>query len=73
MNSTAMIGVILIVLGVAGFAVGHIDFTTREKVVDLGPVEVNADKKHSIAIPDVAAAIALLAGAGLVLAGQKRA
>ncbi len=73
MNSTAMIGVILIVLGVVGFAVGHIDFTTREKVVDLGPVEVNADKKHSIAIPDVAAAIALLAGAGLVLAGQKRA
>lgn len=73
MKSTALIGVILIVLGVVGFAVGHIDFTTREKVIDLGPVEVNADKKHSIAIPDVAAAIALLAGFGLLLAGQKRA
>lgn len=73
MKSTALIGVILIVLGVVGFAVGHIDFTTREKVVDLGPIEVNADKKHSIAIPDVAAVLALLAGVGLVLAGQKRA
>lgn len=73
MKSTALIGVILIVLGVVGFAVGHIDFTTREKVVDLGPIEVNADKKHSIDIPDIAAALALLAGVGLVLAGQKRA
>lgn len=73
MKSTALIGVILIVLGVIGFAAGHIDYTTREKVIDLGPVEVNADKKHRIAIPDVAAAIALIAGIGLVLAGQKRA
>ena len=73
MKSTALIGVILIVIGLAGFAIGHIDFTTREKVIDLGPVEVNADKKHTIAIPDVAAAIALIAGVGLVLAGQKRA
>lgn len=73
MKSTALIGVILIVLGVVGFAVGHIDFTTREKVIDLGPVEVTADKKRSIAIPDIAAAIALLAGLGLVFAGQKRA
>jgi hypothetical protein len=73
MKSTALIGVILIVLGVVGFAFGHIDFTTKERVVDFGPVHVDADKKHTIAIPDIAAAIALIAGVGLVLAGQKRA
>lgn len=73
MKSPALIGVILIVLGVIGFAAGHIDYTTREKVIDLGPVEVSAHKKHRIAIPDVTAAIALIAGVGLVLAGQKRA
>ena len=72
MKSTALIGVILIALGIVGFAVGHIGYTTREKVIDLGPIEVNADKKHTIAIPDIAAAIALLAGIGLLLAGQKR-
>ena len=73
MKSTALIGVILIALGVVGFAVGHIDFTTREKVIDLGPIEVTADKKRSVAIPDIAAAIALIAGIGLLVAGQKRA
>lgn len=72
-ESTSLIGVFLIVLGLVGFAVGHIDFTAREKVIDLGPVEATADKKRSIAIPDVAAATALLAGLGLVLAGQRRA
>jgi hypothetical protein len=71
MKSTALIGAILIALGVVGFAVGHIGFTTREKVVDFGPIQVSADKEHSIAIPDIAAAIALLAGLGLVLAGRK--
>lgn len=73
MKSAALIGVIPIALGVVGFAVGHIDFTTREKVIDLGPIEVMADKTRSVPIPDIAAAIALIAGIGLLVAGQKRA
>ncbi|MBX7199525.1 MAG: hypothetical protein K1X51_09120 [Rhodospirillaceae bacterium] len=35
-----------------GFAAGRIDHTIRGKVIDLGPAEVNADKKHRIAISD---------------------
>lgn len=71
MKTTALVGIILIVIGVVGFAVGHISYTTKEKALDLGPIEVTADKKHNIAIPDVAAALALIAGVGLVLAGSR--
>ncbi len=71
MKGTALAGVVLIVIGVVGFAFGHISYTTKEKAIDLGPIEVMADKKHNIAIPDIAAALALIAGVGLVLAGAR--
>jgi hypothetical protein len=73
MKGIAGIGIALIILGVVGFAVGHIDFTTKEKVVDIGPLEITADKKHDIAIPDIAAGIALAAGLPLVFVGARKA
>ena len=45
-----LIGVILIVLGLLGLAVGGFSYTTRERVVDIGPVKVDADKQHSVPI-----------------------
>lgn len=73
MKSTALIGVILIVLGVIGLVAGHIDIITQKKVIDLGPIQVSQDEHHNLPIPDIAAVIALLAGAGLLFAGNKRA
>ena len=73
MKSTAIIGVILIALGVIGLAFGHIDFATKKRVLDLGPIQVDQTEHHNLPIPDIAAVIALLAGAGLLFAGTKRA
>jgi hypothetical protein len=73
MKGTAIAGIVLIVLGLGAFAMGGFSFTTKDKVVDLGPVEVTADKKHSIAIPQVAAAVAFAAGIVLVIAGTRKA
>lgn len=64
-------GVILIVLGLIGLLWGGITYTTREKVVDLGPVEATREKKHSIPVPPVAGALALLAGIGFVVAARR--
>ena len=73
MKGISIVGIALIVLGIAGFAVGHISYTTKEKVIDLGPIEATAEKKHNVAIPDIAAALALAAGVALVFAGTKKA
>jgi hypothetical protein len=73
MKSTAIIGVILIALGVIGLVAGHLDIVTQKKVIDVGPIQVSKDEHHNLPIPDIAAVIALLAGAGLVFAGSKRA
>jgi len=61
------IGVILIILGVCSFAWGGFSYVTREKVVDLGPIEATAEKKHTVPITPLAGGIAVAAGIALLL------
>ncbi|NNF02845.1 MAG: DUF3185 domain-containing protein [Rhodothermales bacterium] len=65
------IGIILIVLGSIGFIVDNATYTESETVVDIGEVELSAEKQESIRIAPVAAGIAVIAGIGLVLVGVK--
>jgi hypothetical protein len=73
MKGISAIGIVLIIVGIIGFAVGRFSFTTEEKVLDIGPIEASVDKKHDIAIPDVAAGLALVAGVLLVVVGMRKA
>jgi uncharacterized membrane protein YidH (DUF202 family) len=66
-----LIGIVLIVFGVLALAMGGFNYTTRERVVDLGPVKVDADKQHSVPITPIAGIAAVAAGVALVLVGGK--
>ena len=72
MKPLALVGVVLIVLGLAGLALGHFSFTTQKKVVDVGPVTASVSEEHNIAIPDIAGVAAVIAGAVMVVMGQRR-
>jgi uncharacterized membrane protein YidH (DUF202 family) len=65
-------GIVLIVLGVLALALGGFSFTTRERVVDLGPLKVDADKQHSLPIAPIAGVAALVGGIVLVVVGGKK-
>ncbi|MDD8025690.1 MAG: DUF3185 domain-containing protein [Acidobacteriota bacterium] len=67
-----LIGIVLIVLGVLALAYGGIQYTSREKVVDLGPLQVTATKKKNIPLPPIAGGIALVTGIVLVVADRKK-
>jgi uncharacterized membrane protein YidH (DUF202 family) len=66
-----IIGIVLIVFGVLALALGGINYTTRERVVDLGPLKVDADKEHSVPIAPIAGVAALVGGIALVVVGGK--
>lgn len=66
------VGILLIIVGVIGLAVGGINYTRREKVIDIGPIEATAEKRERIPLPPVAGGLALAAGVVLLLAGNKR-
>jgi hypothetical protein len=72
MKPGTIIGIILIVIGVAGFALGGFSFTKKEKVLDVGPIEATADDKKSVPIPPLVAGIALVTGVVLVVASARR-
>jgi len=66
-----IIGICLIVVGVLALAFGGFSYTTRERVVDLGPLKVDADKQHSLPIAPIAGVAALVGGIVMVMAGAK--
>lgn len=72
MKPATILGLILVIIGVVGFALGGFSFTHKEKVLDVGPIEASADKKESVAIPPVLAGLALVSGVVLLVAGARR-
>jgi hypothetical protein len=72
MKTNTLTGVILIVIGIIAFAYQGITYTTREKVVDLGPIEVTADKTKTLPLSPIVGGIALVGGIVLLVVGNKK-
>lgn len=62
-----LLGIVLVVLGLAGLAYGGLSWTRTTKVIDAGPLEVSADKHESLPIPPVAGGLLLVAGVVLLV------
>ena len=73
MRGLALVGVLLVVLGIAGLAVRGFTYTTQEKVVDLGPIHATADKEHNVYIYPAAGIAAILIGGALIVFGRRKA
>jgi len=72
MKTNSLIGIILIVIGIVALAYQGITYTTREKVVDLGPIQVTADKTKTFPLPPILGGIALVGGIVLLVMGNKK-
>jgi hypothetical protein len=72
MRTNTLIAVILIAVGIVAFAYQGISYTTREKVVDLGPIQLSADKKRTLPLPPIVGAIALVGGIALLVMSRKK-
>jgi hypothetical protein len=53
-----LVGVALIILGVLALAYQGITYTTREKIVDLGPLKASVDKEKRIPLPPILGVLA---------------
>jgi uncharacterized membrane protein len=72
MNILKIVGIILIVVGIVALIFQGITYTTREKVIDLGPIHATAEKKKTIPLPPVLGGIALVGGIVLLVVGGKK-
>jgi len=72
MKTYTLVGIILIVIGIIAFAYQGITYTTREKVVDIGPIQMSAEKEKTIPLPPILGGIALVGGIVLLVVGNKK-
>ena len=66
-----LIGILLIVFGVVALAVGGINYTKREKVLDIGPLEATTETRKTIPLSPIAGIAAIVGGVVLVASGKK--
>jgi hypothetical protein len=72
MKPALIIGIILIALSIVSFGYQGITYTSREKVVDIGPLQATAEKEKTIPLPPIFGAIALIGGIVLVIVGSRK-
>jgi hypothetical protein len=71
-SGVLIIAIVLIAIGVVSLAYQGITYTTREKVLDLGPIKATADKQRTIPLPPILGGLALAGGVVLLVVGARR-
>ena len=71
-NPITLVGIALILLGIVAFAYQGITYTSREKIIDIGPIQATAETKKTIPLSPVLGGLALVAGIVLVVVGAKK-
>jgi len=72
MNPITLVGIALIVLGIVAFAYQGITYTSRETVIDIGPIKATADTQKTIPLPPILGGLILVAGVALVVVGNRK-
>jgi hypothetical protein len=67
-----IVGILLIVLGIIGFALGGVSFTHEKQDAKVGPVEISHKSTDTVPIPPILSGVALVGGIALVVVGAKR-
>jgi uncharacterized membrane protein HdeD (DUF308 family) len=67
MKPMAIAGVVLIVLGLVALAYGGITYTSRETVIDLGPLHATADTEKTLPFPPFAGVLGVIGGVALLV------
>jgi uncharacterized membrane protein len=71
-NPITLVGIALILLGIVAFAYQGITYTSREKIIDIGPFHATAETQKSIPLSPLLGGLALVGGIVLVVVGAKK-
>jgi len=72
MKSISVAGLVLIALGLAALIYQGVSYTTRETVLDLGPLHATAERQKRFPLPPVVGVIAVAGGVALMVAGARK-
>jgi drug/metabolite transporter (DMT)-like permease len=67
MSAKTIIGIALLVLGVLALAYQGFSYTVPKKAVDLGPIQVTRQERHTVPLPPILGALALIGGIAVLV------
>jgi uncharacterized membrane protein YidH (DUF202 family) len=67
-----VLGIVLVILGVAALVYGGFTYTTTKKAVDMGPIQITRKENHTVSLPPVLGVAAILGGGALLYFGAKK-
>jgi hypothetical protein len=72
MTTSKIMALVLIALGIIAFVYQGISYQSQDRIVDLGPLHVTAERTHTLPLPPIAGAVALLGGVALLIFDRKK-
>lgn len=72
MKPATLAGVLLIVLGLIALAYQGFTYTSRETVLEIGPITATAERERTIPLPPIVGVVAVIAGIALVVTGRRK-
>ncbi|MEX2543204.1 MAG: hypothetical protein WD314_15460 [Trueperaceae bacterium] len=72
MKTATIIGIILVVLGIGALIYQGITYTSEQTVLELGPLDVEAEERRTIPLPPILGVLALVGGVVLIVAGSRK-
>ena len=67
-----MAGIVLVVLGVLALAYQGFTYTTRETVIDIGPIKATAERERTFPLPPILGIVAIAGGVALMFGGSRK-
>jgi len=71
MKGASIVGILLIVLGVIALTYQGITYTTKKKVLDIGPIQATKEEHKTIPLPPILGGIAIVGRIALLITGGK--
>jgi hypothetical protein len=71
MRPLSLIGIVLIVLGLAALVYQGITYTHRDTIVDIGPIHATAEREKTVPLPPIVGIVAVAGGVALLVAGRR--
>jgi hypothetical protein len=72
MRPIAIVGVLLIVVGLVALVYQGITYTSHEAVIDIGPLHATADRQKTLPLPPALGIAAMAGGVVLLIAGMRK-
>ena len=66
------IGIVLVIIGIVMMVYTGFNYVTNEKVMDLGPIEINAEKSHNVQWPPIVGLVLIVGGVVVIVLDKKR-